>query len=124
METTFTYDRQVSGKTFVGRLSERECLKNSLRAGENVALYDIPKTGKASLLRQSLLELSIEGFKYTTVEISLLSLRSTDEFLNKVSEALIGAVTHTQEEKDRLRSEFLHELSPEAVFELPVESGV
>ena len=96
METTFTYDRQVSGKTFVGRLSERECLKNSLRAGENVALYDIPKTGKASLLRQSLLELSIEGFKYTTVEISLLSLRSTDEFLNKVSEALISAVTHTQ----------------------------
>ena len=121
METTFTYDRQVSGKTFVGRLSERECLKNSLRAGENVALYDIPKTGKASLLRQSLLELSIEGFKYTTVEISLLSLRSTDEFLNKVYEALISAVTHTQEEKDRLRNEFLHELTPEAVFELPVE---
>ncbi len=104
METTFTYDRQVSGKAFVGRLSERECLKDSLRAGENVALFDIPKTGKASLLRQSLLELSIEGFKYTTVEISLLSLRSTDEFLNKVSEALIGAVTHTQEEKSYSRA--------------------
>ena len=60
METTFTYDRQVSGNTFVGRLSERECLKNSLRAGENVAPCDISITGKASLLRQSLLELSIE----------------------------------------------------------------
>ncbi|MGM9787946.1 MAG: ATP-binding protein [Candidatus Cryptobacteroides sp.] len=83
METTFTYDRKVSGKSFVGRKAELEILEQAIRDGKNVAIYESAKSGKGSLLKHCLLSLSIKGFKYQAFELSLLNIRSEEDFLKK-----------------------------------------
>ena len=91
METNFTYDRQVSGKEFIGRKAEKDLLKTAIYTGNNVSLYETPKTGKSSLLKQTLLEASFEGRNYTVIETSLLSVRTLEDFLRK----FINATTDT-----------------------------
>ncbi len=91
METTFTYDRQVSGKEFIGRKTEKDLLKSAIYAGSNISLYEAPKTGKSSLLKQALLEASFEGRNYTVIEIPLLSVRTLGDFLKK----FVGATSNT-----------------------------
>lgn len=85
METTFTYDKQVTGKSFIGRKNEKELLCKVLQQGGNIALYEGPKTGKCSLLKQSLYELALKGFRYKTFEMSLLSIRNGLDFLKKLA---------------------------------------
>lgn len=83
METTFTYDRTVSGKSFVGRKTELELLEQAIRDGRNVAIYESPKSGKASLLKQCLFSLPGKDLKYQAFELSLLSIRSAEDFLKR-----------------------------------------
>lgn len=83
METTFTYDRRVSGKSFVGRKAELELLEQAFQNGHNVAIYESAKSGKASLLKHCLWSLSVKGFKYQSFELPLLSIRSEKDFLKK-----------------------------------------
>lgn len=87
MDTTFTYDRQVTGKEFVGRKAEKEFLKNALSAGSNISIYEPAKTGKSSLLKQSLMEAAMEGHGYTVIEVSLLSVRTFEDFLKRFTDA-------------------------------------
>lgn len=88
MDTTFTYDRQVTGKEFVGRKAEKEFLKNALSAGSNISIYEPAKTGKSSLLKQSLMEAAMEGHGYTVIEVSLLSVRTFEDFLKRFTDAM------------------------------------
>lgn len=81
METTFTYDRQVSGRGFIGRKTEKEQLCKALFEAKNVAIYEGPKSGKSSLLKQCLSELSSKGFKFKSFDISLLPIRKGIDFL-------------------------------------------
>ena len=50
METPFVYNKYVTGKNFIGRRSDSTVLSNLLSAGENVSLYEPPKSGKMSLV--------------------------------------------------------------------------
>lgn len=104
METTFTYDRFVTGRSFVGRKAEREEFTDALSSGLNISLYDSPKTGKHSLLRQCLLDAKIKGMSFKTVEIDFTPVRKSSEFLNLFARSL-------GEKDDRL--------SPEEIFDLP-----
>jgi len=88
MDTTFTYDRQVTGKEFVGRKAEKEFLKNALYAGKNISIYEPAKTGKSSLLKQTLMEAAMEGHAYTVIDVSLMSVRTKEDFLKKFKDAV------------------------------------
>ncbi|MCR4910856.1 MAG: ATP-binding protein, partial [Bacteroidales bacterium] len=66
MDTVFTYDRYVTGKSFVGRRSEQEQLTDLLSSGSNVVIYEPPKTGKTSLLRETFLGLKASGENFRT----------------------------------------------------------
>ena len=59
MDTPFVYDKYVTGKNFVGRKTECTVLANRLDAGENVCIYEPPKSGKMSLVQQSLYNLRV-----------------------------------------------------------------
>lgn len=43
METNFTYDRQVSGKEFIGRKAEKDLLKTAIYTGNNVSFTKLPR---------------------------------------------------------------------------------
>ena len=53
METPFVYDRYVTAKNFIGRKKECGILANLLEAGEQVVMYEPPKAGKMSVIRQA-----------------------------------------------------------------------
>ena len=61
MDSPFIYDRFVTGKNFLGRKSDCVILSNLLVAGEQVMLYGRPKSGKMSLVQQTLFNLRMGG---------------------------------------------------------------
>lgn len=100
METTFAYDRQVTGKDFVGRKIEKDFLKDAISKSQNISIYEPPKTGKSSLLKQALLEASLEGHNYTVIEVPLLSVRTLEGFLRKFTDATSARFSQSSQRPD------------------------
>ena len=91
METPFTYDRYVTGKNFVGRKKECGILGNLLEAGEHVVIYEPPKSGKMSLIQQTLMNMRSSGKQFMIVSIDMFNVRRLDDFLLKYGTAVMKA---------------------------------
>ena len=64
METPFVYNDYVTGRYFIGRTMECTIMANLLKAGEHVSVYEPPKTGKMSVIRQTLYNLRNGGVQF------------------------------------------------------------
>lgn len=106
MDTVFTYDRYVTGKNFIGRRSEQDQLAGLLSESANVVIYEPPKTGKTSLLRETFLGLRSSGASFRTVDLSLLSVRSVSAFAVRLASAVIGSYASTPAEIEALCSRY------------------
>lgn len=95
MASEFIYDNHVTGRHFVGRKTECTVLANLLEAGENVCIYDIPKSGKTSLIQQTLYNMRSAGKPFIVAYVDLLSVRTRREFLKKLGGAVIKAAYST-----------------------------
>ena len=107
MDTVFTYDRYVTGKSFIGRRAEQDQLADLLSRGENAVIYEPPKTGKTSLLRETLLGLRAAGSVFRTVDLSLLSVRTPEAFAIRLATAVIGLYAGTPEEIEGMCGRYL-----------------
>ena len=61
MASPFVYDQFVTGKNFLGRKADCTILSNLLVAGEQVMLYGRPKSGKMSVVQQTLFNMRLSG---------------------------------------------------------------
>lgn len=95
MEMPFIYDTYVTGKSFIGRKTECNALSNLLSSGENVVLYEPPRSGKMSLIQQTLFNMKLSGRQFISCQVSLFNARSTEEFLLKFGTAVIRASVST-----------------------------
>lgn len=107
MEMPFTYDSYVTGRAFAGRSFETNALTNLLAAGENVALYEPPKSGKMSLIRHTLFQMRVSGVKFEVYGLNIFNVRTTDEFLLKFGNAVIRSCASSPEEYSSMIGEFL-----------------
>ena len=98
MDTPFIYDRYVTGRAFVGRKKECDILSNLLDAGEHVVMYEPPKSGKMSLIQQTLINMRSVGKQFVTVSVDLFNIRSLEEFLVKFGSAVIRSCMTTPEQ--------------------------
>ena len=98
METPFIYNKYVTGKNFIGRRSDSTVLSNLLSAGENVSIYEPPKSGKMSLVEQTLFNMRIQGKHFLVAEIDLLDVRSCEAFLRRWGNAVIRCYATTPSE--------------------------
>jgi uncharacterized protein len=98
METPFIYNKYVTGKNFIGRRSDSTVLSNLLSAGENVSLYEPPKSGKMSLVEQTLFNMRIQGKHFLVAEVNLLDVRSCDVLLRRWGDAVIRCFATTPSE--------------------------
>ena len=57
MDRPFVYDRYVTGRGFVGRKADCNILGNLLEQGEHVVMYEPPKSGKMSVIQQTVFPL-------------------------------------------------------------------
>ena len=50
MDSAFQYNKFVTGKQFIGRTAEVRTFANLLAQGENVVIYEPPKTDRKSVV--------------------------------------------------------------------------
>ncbi len=80
MDEVFEFDNYVTGRAFVGRRSDCLALGNLIKNHENVCIYDAPKSGKTSLVHQTLINLKTAGHSVTVPVCCLTGVRTAEEF--------------------------------------------
>ena len=98
MDTPFVYDKYVTGKYFLGHRTERMIFANLLKAGEHVTIYEPPKSGKMSLIRQTLYDLRDSGVQFMACFVDMLNVRTLEEFLLKFGTAVLKSSSSTPDE--------------------------
>ncbi len=98
MDTPFIYDKYVTGKNFIGRRSDCMSLGNLIANGEHVAIYEPPKSGKMSLIQQSLFDLRLRGNQFAAGQFSLLNVRTIKAFLLRLGTTVLRTVASTPDE--------------------------
>ena len=98
MESPFIYNKPVTGKNFIGRKGETTILSNLLTAGENIVIYEPPKSGKTSIVQQALFNMRIQGKRFVVCELNLMDTRSISQFLLGLGDCVIRALATTPAE--------------------------
>ena len=98
MDTPFVYDKYVTGKCFVGRKKECDILSNLLVAGEHVVMYEPPKTGKMSVIQQTLMNMRSAGKQFVTACVDMFNVRTVEQFLIKFGTSVMRACLTTPDE--------------------------
>lgn len=105
MDSAFSYSSFVSGKNFIGRNGDATILANMLFQGENVALYDAPKTGKSSVIHKAFLEMKTTGRECLVATVDMMNIRSISELAQRIgSEVLRCAYSSPSEYGDAVRT--------------------
>ncbi|MBO4634777.1 MAG: hypothetical protein J5669_05340 [Bacteroidales bacterium] len=107
MDSPFPYSQYVTGKNFVGRKSDVTLLGNLLAQGEHISLYEPPKTGKTSLVQQTLFTMRMAGKVFTVGQMSALNIRTPEDFLLRLGATLFKMVASTPEEMQALADKYL-----------------
>lgn len=107
MENSFPYDKYVTGKNFVGRRTDVTVLGNLISQGEHVVLSEPPKTGKTSLVQQTLYSLRLKGVTFSVGQFSALNIRTPEAFLLRLGSTLLKMVGSTPAEYADLAQRFL-----------------
>lgn len=95
MESPFIYNKYVTGKNFIGRKGDITILGNLMNAGENVSIYEPPRSGKTSAIQQAFFNMRIQGKRFAIAEVNLTATRSIGQLLLQLGDACIRAFAST-----------------------------
>ncbi|MCQ2173766.1 MAG: hypothetical protein MJY61_01370 [Bacteroidales bacterium] len=103
----FIYNQPVSGRSFIARKEEAAELSELLRQGENVVMFEAPKTGVSSLLNYALSSLRAGGRTIVVAEQSLLRIRDVESAACHLGTAILRTAYNTVEEMKEAVEELL-----------------
>ena len=95
MDAPFVYDSHVTGKNFVGRKTDCTVLANLLVASEHVCMYEPPRSGKTSLIQQTLFNMRATGKQFMVAYVNVFNVRTRRDFLKKFGAAVLRAAFST-----------------------------
>lgn len=107
MDKLFPYSQYVTGKNFVGRKTDTTLLGNMLSQGENIVIYEPPKTGKTSLVQQTLLNMKMMGKAFAVGQMSALNIRTAGEFLLRMGSTVVKMAGSTPAEYSAIVEKYL-----------------
>ena len=107
MDKPFVYDNYVTGKCFVGRKYDCTILGNLLAAGENVVMYEPPKSGKMSVIQQTLYNMRTAGKRFMVIHVNMFNVRTLEDFLVKYGSAVIRPMFSTAAEYAEVIDKYL-----------------
>lgn len=90
MDGIFEFDNYVTGRAFAGRRSDCIALGNLIENHENVCIYDAPKSGKTSLLHQTLINLRTSGRSVTVPVCNMTAVRTAEDFALRLVSSVMG----------------------------------
>ena len=107
MDGTFPYNKSVTGKQFLGRTTEVRVFANLLAQGENVVIYEPPKTGRKSLIQQGFYNMKAAGQRFVAVQLSLLDVRTLSELTLRLASSVLQTVGSSPAEYAQAARELL-----------------
>ena len=107
MDETFIYSKYVTGKNFIGRHNEARALANLLAQGENAAVYEPPKSGKMSLLRQAFFNMQSAGLNFRVCMVSLLDIRSLRDLVMRLGSEILRSFCSSPDQLAEAAGELL-----------------
>ena len=107
MDRPFVYDKYVTDKCFVGRKYDCTILGNLLDCGENVVMYEPPKSGKMSVIQQTLFNLRSKGKQFMAIHFNMFNVRTLGDFLVKFGSAVIRPMYSTADEYAQVVEKYL-----------------
>ena len=107
MNIPFIYDRYVTSKDFSGRKSECLALSNLIEAGENVLMYEPPKSGKDSVIQQTFLVMRLGGKVLNAAILDLFNIKTPEKLCARFGSTVIRSVASSPDEYGRMILEYL-----------------
>jgi len=107
MDSAFPYSQYVTGKNFVGRKKDVALLSNLLSQGEHVVISEPPKTGKSSLVQQTLFSMRMCAKSFTVGQFSVLNIRTLQDFLLRFGATVLRSVASTPSEYASVVEQYL-----------------
>ena len=98
MDSPFIYDKYVTGKNFIGRKNDCQVMANLISQGEHIVLSSPPKTGKKSLIQQTLFNMRMSGNNFRIGQFSALNVRTTEDFIIRFGSAVLRMCASTPAE--------------------------
>ncbi len=88
MQFPFTYNQSVTGKNFVGRKEECNLLTELISNGQNICMYEPPKSGKMSIIKEAINRAETKSGPVQVVYINLFNTRQLGDFLTLLVEEI------------------------------------
>jgi hypothetical protein len=107
MDKPFVYDNYVTGKCFVGRKYDCTILGNLLETREHVVMYEPPKSGKMSVIQQTLFNMRAAAKQFMVIHVNMFNVRTLEEFLIKFGSAVIRPMYSTAAEYSEVVEKYL-----------------
>lgn len=107
MDTPFPFSQYVTGNKFIGRKQDVTLLGNLLSQGEHVSIFEPPKTGKTSLIQQTLFSLRVTGRTFAVGQFSAMNIRSEEDFLLRLGSTVLKMVASSPAEYEALVKQHL-----------------
>lgn len=107
MDIPFIYDRYVTNKDFAGRKSECLALTSLIEAGENVVLYEPPKSGKKSLIQQAFFVMRLGGKIINAAVLDMFGIRTLEDLLTRFGSTVIRSIASSPDEYGMIVSRHL-----------------
>lgn len=107
IDTAYPYSQYVTGKNFVGRRADVTLLGNLLNQGENVLLSEPPKSGKTSLVQQTLFSMRMSSKVFQVGQFSALNIRTPEDFLLRLGNTVLRMVASSPAEYTGLVEKYL-----------------
>lgn len=85
------YSKYVTGKGNIGRKTEARAIANLLGQGENIVIYEAPKTGKTSLVQQAFFNMKSSGADFVSASVSLLNVRTLRDLATRLGSEVLHA---------------------------------
>lgn len=107
MDTPFPFSQYVTGNKFIGRKQDVTLLGNLLTQGEHVSIFEPPKTGKTSLIQQTLFSLRVTGKTFAVGQFSAMNIRTQEDFLLRLGSTVLKMVASSPAEFEALVKQYL-----------------
>lgn len=107
MESSFVYNKPVTGKYNIGRRQDATILANFLDQGECISIYEPPKSGKRSLVQQTFFNMRVASKKFVPIQISLLNIRTIADVMMRLGSEVIKNLSRSPESYPNAVASFL-----------------